>query len=1012
MKNYRFIPPALIALSIAFLPATAVQSTAGQTAGGDPKAAGYRAWVEQIKQAPRGPFTRLRWFCNDGTVHPPSPYPCTNRGGGKQHGEWTDQVKVMRDNGYYIANVLADIDPRTFTGPAADREQLSQIVIERFLMQAAEGWVFRGAYGYRGALQAEDEEAGAQALVMAMLTDPAWRDPSRFLLLREAVRALPLQTDDISATAVRQEALDVAEKDPAFNKMRIKSPGSPDAADAAAVREYASTQGKSELAPEYAHLADMIDELYSEGAAADSLERLAENTEDAKLAAELRAYAGQLDAATDDSGRLRAGAANMYLLRKHFQAGSTPADGLVILSASLALERETYTAGASLMSQLGATTRRGQLTWMANGLLGVYGAGLISKRELDSALGALQQLDYAQPLTLKAYRDQLRYLGRIPEWAAGQMRFNFSLAENRLAAIEPLAHMYAQDRLRASSLLICTAVADSLERDANTLAGIEHSLFGKRVGTGLRALNPGLARGPLYTPQAGQQPDAVDSDGVYLLPETTSDLPRVGGILTQGEGNSLSHVQLLARNLGIPNVVVGNSILGQVRDRLGRRVVMAVSPNGVVQLEDDNSDWDSVFGASVSTDHAVVIKPDLDKLDLSVTEFIPLGQLRAADSGRVSGPKGANLGELKHHFGDRVPDGFVIPFGVFRQLLNRPLEKGGPSVYDWMKSEYDAIDALAGDPAGNPAAERKRVRAFLGRLQTWIANVDPGDAFRSKLRAALDARFGPGDGYGVFVRSDTNVEDLPGFTGAGLNETIPNVVGFDRIAAAVQEVWASPFTERAYGWRQQNMTQPEYVFPAVVVQYSFPAQKSGVMVTTDLLGGGNDWLSVAASEGVGGAVDGQAAESLRIPADGRPARLLAQATSPTMRVLSPDGGIVTVPASGTDAVLRDAEIVQLVSLAAEVPRKIEELRDRKGRPIPADIEFAFRDGRMKLLQIRPFVESKSANANQYLISLDSNFRKNENSTVDLAEPTAGAAPGEAPGPASGAARGPARGAVR
>ena len=45
--------------------------------------------------------------------------------------------------------------------------------------------------------------------------------------------------------------------------------------------------------------------------------------------------------------------------------------------------------------------------------------------------------------------------------------------------------------------------------------------------------------------------------GIYLLPETVSDLPPVAGILTRGEGSSLSHVQLLARNLGIPNVVVG-----------------------------------------------------------------------------------------------------------------------------------------------------------------------------------------------------------------------------------------------------------------------------------------------------------------------------------------------------------------------------------------------------------------------------------------------------------------------
>ena len=37
---------------------------------------------------------------------------------------------------------------------------------------------------------------------------------------------------------------------------------------------------------------------------------------------------------------------------------------------------------------------------------------------------------------------------------------------------------------------------------------------------------------------------------------------------------------------------------------------------------------------------------------------------------------------------------------------------------------------------------------------------------------------------GVFIRSDTNVEDLPGFTGAGLNLTLFNIVGFDNVVKA------------------------------------------------------------------------------------------------------------------------------------------------------------------------------------------------------------------------------------
>lgn len=970
-----------LVLACILLTALPTPSPAGDEHRADPRAAEYTGWIEQIKVAPRGPFTQIRWFCKDGTVLPPKPYACANHGGGIQHGEWTDQVKTMRAAGYYVANVLADIDAAEFTGPRPDTQKLAQILVERFLIQSDNGWVLRGAYSYRGALQAEDEEAGALRLVGAMLADPGWRDPTRFLLMRETVRLLPIQTDDVSASEVRQIALDIDEKDGDFRNMRIKIHGAPEASDAQAVRDYARTKGKAQLKGDYARLAEMIDELYSERGAVETLSLLAAKAEDPTLTEEIRGYAEQLESARDPSSRLRAAGASMYLIRKRFAQPSSPSDGLTMLRVSLALEREAYTAGATLRPQLAETSRRGQLTYMANGLLAVYGAGLVSKRELDSALATLQGLDHARPLTLAQYREDLRYLARIPEWAAGTMRFNFSLAEAKLAAIEPLAHLYAQDRLRASALLICTGAADSLERDANTLAGIQHSLFGRRVGSGLRALNAGMARGELYAPKGDKQPERVDSDGIYLLPETTSDLPRVGGILTQGEGNSLSHVQLLARNLGIPNVVIGNSLLGQVRERVGRRAVLAVSPNGVVQLEDDSPAWDAIFGKAAVTDQAIVIRPDLEKLDLSVTEFIPLADLRAADSGRVSGPKGANLGELKHHFGDRVPDGFVIPFGVFRQLLDRPLERGGPSVYDWMKSEYAAIDKLGRDTD----AERRRVRAFLERLSKWIASVDTGPELKSRLKAALGRQFGEDGSYGVFVRSDTNVEDLPGFTGAGLNQTIANVVGVENIAAAVQEVWASPFTERAYGWRQHNMTQPEYVFPAVVVQYSFPSEKSGVMVTADLESGGSAWLSVAVSEGVGGAVDGQAAEGLRIPANGGPAQLLAQASSPTKRVLSPTGGTIVVPASGTDAVLKEAEIAQLVALAAEIPKKIKEMRDAKGRPIPADVEFGFRGGRMALLQMRPFVESKNAQANQYLISLDVSFRENADRKVDLGD---------------------------
>jgi phosphoenolpyruvate synthase/pyruvate phosphate dikinase len=253
----------------------------------------------------------------------------------------------------------------------------------------------------------------------------------------------------------------------------------------------------------------------------------------------------------------------------------------------------------------------------------------------------------------------------------------------------------------------------------------------------------------------------------------------------------------------------------------------------------------------------------------------------------------------------------------------------------------------------------------------------------------LEQTFGEDGGFGVFVRSDTNVEDLPGFTGAGLNLTLPNVVGIKTITAAVPRVWASPFTERAFAWRQSHMADPEHVYPAVLLLESVPAEKSGVMVTRDVQTGSGGWLSVAVNEGVGGAVDGQAAESLLINLETGETRLLAQASAPNRRTVLAGGGVSETPVSGSDEVLSGAEIDQLRTLAAGLPERFPELRDSAGRPAPADIEFGFLDGALKLFQIRPFLESALARSSGYLIEMDSRIRAAADTEVDLRERPSG-----------------------
>ena len=651
---------------------------------------------------------------------------------------------------------------------------------------------------------------------------------------------------------------------------------------------------------------------------------------------------------------------------------------LAVLDLSLAIETENFRTSALLRQRLGDRTRAQRAAFLSAAVQAAYGTGLVNLREREALQAALALLGEDR-IALKVYMQELRYLGRVPGWGTQGLRFHFYAAMEKLGQIEPAALLFIQDQLRGSPLLFYSQTLDTLQRDANRLAGVKHRLFGQEIGVGFRALNPGLARGILHVQPVQNRADAFKQDGIYVLPETVADLPPVAGILTAGSGNPLSHIQLLARNLGIPNVSVDEELIAGIKAHDGKHVVMAVSPAGLVQLGADGKRWDAVFGRSDDSAQAL-IRPDLEKLDLSVTDFVSLDKLSAGDSGRIVGPKAAKLGELRRHFPEAVAPGVALPFGLFREtVLDQPYDDAGMTVYEWMVSEYRRLAAL-------PALSQQRddqTERFRAELYDRILNTRLNEAFRERLQVALKKNIGPEGSYGVFVRSDTNVEDLPGFTGAGLNLTLPNVVGVDNLLLAIPRVWASPFTARAFAWRQSLMDNPEHVYPAVLLLKSVPNDKSGVMVTQDLDTGDRNILSVAVNEGVGGAVDGQSAESLRIDIRDGSVQLLARATAVWRRVPVSSGGVEKRAVSSDQRVLQPHEIKQLIILAKEMPQRFPPLVDDDGNPAPADIEFGFRDGRLQLFQVRPFLESRDSRGRAYLSRMDEALQERLNQTVDM-----------------------------
>lgn len=957
---------------------TVLASAAGSVAAATPDAATLSSWVQKMKITSRGPFKHIRWFCNDGTIQLPKEYACRERGGGVQHGEWTDRVKKLRANGYFIANVFADVRAQEFLQDPRHLDMVKQMVLERFLIEADDGWILRRARYYRGALQTEDETRAGRELLLALVADPDWR-ANRFMVLREAVRFIPHGRQGAPITEMRQLSRTLAENDTDFETLRIKLHVHPERADAQKVKDYAARQGKPELAKDYAHLAEIIEQVFKVRDVQKEIESLAQTVKNSQFSRALVQSAGRLAPQNDSRDRFLAASHLLAMLRDNLAKAGDAARMLAVLDASILLEGELFRMGDIMIAQLAEASRRQRFSWLIKYADGLYGIGLISARQ-QQALGQNLIRAMQNDPQLIDYKAGLQYTARMPEWANRTLQYYLGETVARFTTIEPLSRRYIHDRLRGSLLLSYAAVLESLIADANRQLGIRNFLFGQPADTGLRGLNPGLARGKLKISPSGKAPSKFNSTGIYVLPATTEDLPPVAGILTTGEGNILSHVQLLARNLGIPNVAIDQKWLPLIQSMADQQVVLAVSPRGIVQLAADGPQWDPTFDVDKGPQD-LLIRPDLKKLDLDARRLLSLDTLRSTDSGRICGPKAANLGELKHYFPEAVADGLVIPFGFYRQLLEQPIEAGGISAFRWIQDQYKIIRRLKGDPQ----RQDQVIKNFLGKIRHWMLNLDPGEEFRNQLRAAMQDTFGPDGTYGVFVRSDTNVEDLPGFTGAGLNLTVPHVVGFENNMAAIQRVWASPFSERAFRWRQAFMESPEHVYASVLLLKSVPVEKSGVLVTADVASGQPGWLTVAVNEGVGGAVSGQTAEELKIDMQSGSIRLLAHATDPYKRVLLNEGGVSKVAASGTPALLSEAEVRNLMDFARTVPERFPKLQDAQGRPVPADIEFGFYQNRLMLFQIRPFLESVRARQNLFLNNLDSRLQQNHTKTVNLDE---------------------------
>jgi pyruvate,water dikinase len=224
----------------------------------------------------------------------------------------------------------------------------------------------------------------------------------------------------------------------------------------------------------------------------------------------------------------------------------------------------------------------------------------------------------------------------------------------------------------------------------------------------------------------------------------------------------------------------------------------------------------------------------------------------------------------------------------------------------------------------------------------------------------------------VAVRSSAVDEDGSVASFAGQHETYLNIVGAEAVVAHVARCWESAHLERALEYRKQQGISLEHIRLAVLVQQLVPADVAGVVFSANPLTSDRNEVFINASWGLGESIVGgtvtpdtfivhkgtnhqDLSGTLRENLTGlvRPYVLSYDIADKQHMTVSIPGGTheVEVPRFlRTQPTLDDEQAIEMAQLAVS-------LETTMGWPV--DIECAWHDGKLYLLQCRPITTLSS-----------------------------------------------------
>jgi len=475
---------------------------------------------------------------------------------------------------------------------------------------------------------------------------------------------------------------------------------------------------------------------------------------------------------------------------------------------------------------------------------------------------------------------------------------------------------------------------NSLRQDeaSSALAGVQRVLQSDIAKEqAYQALNIAKGLGRIHIIEKLDDHVEIGSNEILVLDEVPIQLPPVAGIITSQPSTPLSHINLLAKGWGIPNAYIKNAkaLLKQYDgwwvsfETL--RENYTIKRAGMDQLREYQRR---------QAQRLDLMKP---RYSLTETRLLNLNQQRARSS-LAFGGKSANLGEVMFARlpGIVVPDGFTIPFHYYDEFINR--NKLDEVIFGLLNDQKFVHD---------PAYRREKLVQL--RQQIESAEFDP--SLRQKVLQKVAREYA---GKGLFVRSSSNSEDLPNFSGAGLYTTVPNVRGDQELIDAIRKVWASLWNFEAYEARERAGVDHSKIFMAVLLQEGINSESSGVMISTDPFDTENKAaIYISAKRGLGiKVVEGQRiAEQIIFRPRTNAVQVLTRSAEDSLLTFDEKGGVKEVPITGDRVVLTDDVIRRLVRAALDIKRVFSN-RDQ-------DIEWAYMKGQIYIVQSRPFIPGGS-----------------------------------------------------